>query len=185
MAEKNTRSNDCRNKMWPLVFTFDWWKIKKNVLIFDTRQLQLCCLPTSYAVCLNTPVYEYYTANLTHNYDHTDSLFRPSYFLVQQWRLVIWEVLVLDVWRIRGSNSLLEVVGKGGREGFWYNKQPVLYEESYRIFFLLIPCMLQSVQSHLVTSVSIALEACWRYFHLSSPFYSRPQGMVLSLVNVV
>ena len=53
------------------------------------------------------------------------------------------------------------------------------------LLLLLIPCMLQSVQNHLVTFLSIALEACWRYFQWSSPFCSRSQGLVLSLVNVV
>jgi len=48
------------------------------------------------------------------------------------------------------------------------------HQESYTYLcpiylFILIPCLLQSVRRHLVTFVSIALEACRRYFQRSSP----------------
>ena len=48
------------------------------------------------------------------------------------------------------------------------------------IFFIWIPCLLQSVRRHSVTVVSIALEAYRRYFQWSSAFYSQSQGLMLS-----
>jgi len=40
----------------------------------------------------------------------------------------------------------------------------VLCENYINFFFILITCLLQSVRRHLVTVVSIVLEACRRYF---------------------
>jgi hypothetical protein len=55
----------------------------------------------------------------------------------------------------------------------------------YLIFFYLIPLLLQSVQRHLVTFVSIVLTTCRRNFQWCSPVKSQSQGLMLSLGYVV
>jgi len=83
--------------------------------------------------------------------------------------------------KIQGTHCLVSMANCLVQQQY----QDLIVARDINFFFLIwIPCLLQSVRRHLVTVVSIVLEACRRYFQWSSFFYSQSHGLVLSLVDV-